>query len=375
MNDSRWKALYRPAAESNYHSFENLSCIFLGRVGMDLLSQEEPVFEPASKLIGVDKVWWEITGFFFDPETQREEYRELQEKILHDPTQILDIFQELLCGAESVAELCLVMYNLHMHVANSELKSLMLFATWSTIRWTQAMANQWIWERGTYRVMREGGQNLTINVNGHPFQLQHVPLPNEFKDSSGDIFRMDFLHCNFTNDAVGMVSLSPRMGNRFPYLNQGGHFRAAVSLTKEGLCVMETSSIESVGQDFGDIENQLRRHQKELIVFGSKYSPRTREYWKLTITTVDVQGRIVGVIHPWIEWLKPHDDFIENRTNPTTLRGYKQNFSAEWIGRLPMVVAPMKGSKMKPLDITLPKQKLFQRVKRKSGDVKQEPQE
>ena len=60
---------------------------------------------------------------------------------------------------------------------------------------------------------------------------------------------------------------------------------------------METGSIESVGQDFGDLENQLRRHQKQLIVFGSKYTPRTREYWKLTITTVDVGGRIVGVVH------------------------------------------------------------------------------
>ena len=101
---------------------------------------------------------------------------------------------------------------------------------------------------------------------------------------------------------------------------------------------METASIESVGQDFGDMENQLRRHQKELIVFGSKYSPRTREYWKLTITTVDLEGRIVGVVHPWIEWLKPHDDFIKNRTNPTILRGYKQNYNADWIGRLQMVV-------------------------------------
>ena len=136
---------------------------------------------------------------------------------------------------------------------------------------------------------------------------------------------------------------------------------------------METATIESIGQDFGNMEIQLRRHQKELIVFGSKYSPRTREYWKLTITTVDLGGRIVGVVHPWIEWLKPYDDFIKNRTNPTTLRGYKPNYNADWIGRLQMVVAPMKGSKLRPLDVTLPKHKLFQRIKRKSGDVKQEP--
>ena len=123
MNDSRWKALYRPAAESNYHSFENLSCIFLARVGIDLLSQEEAVFQPASKLIGRERGWWEIN------ESQREEYRELQERILHDPTRILDIFQELLFNAESVSELCLVCYNLHIHVFTSELKSLMLFAT------------------------------------------------------------------------------------------------------------------------------------------------------------------------------------------------------------------------------------------------------
>ena len=123
MNDSRWKALYRPAAERNYHSFENLSCIFLARVGIDLLSQEEAVFQPASKLIGRERGWWEIN------ESQREEYRELQERILHDPTRILDIFQELLFNAESVSELCLVCYNLHIHVFTSELKSLMLFAT------------------------------------------------------------------------------------------------------------------------------------------------------------------------------------------------------------------------------------------------------
>ena len=129
MNDSRWKALYRPAAESNYHSFENLSCIILARVGIDLLSQEEAVFQPASKLIGRERGWSEITGIFFDPESQREEYRELQEKILNDPTRLLDIVQELLCNAESVAKLCLVCHNLHMHVVTSELKSLMLFAT------------------------------------------------------------------------------------------------------------------------------------------------------------------------------------------------------------------------------------------------------
>ena len=254
MKDSRWKALYRPAAESNYHSFENLSCIFLARVGIDLLSQEEAVFQPASKLIGRERGWWEIN------ESQREEYRELQERILHDPTRILDIFQELLFNAESVSELCLVCYNLHIHVFTSELKSLMLFATWATIRWTQVISNQWIWERGTYRVAREEGQNLTINVNGHPFKLQPAPLANELKDSSGDIHRLHFLHCNFTNDTVGMLAFSPRMGNRFPCLHQGGHFRAAVSLTKEGLCVMETASIESVGQDFDDMENQLRRY-------------------------------------------------------------------------------------------------------------------
>ena len=138
---------------------------------------------------------------------------------------------------------------------------------------------------------------------------------------------------------------------------------------------METGSIESVGQDFGDLENQLRRHQKQLIVFGSKYTPRTREYWKLTITTVDVGGRIVGVVNPWIDWMKPHDDFIKNRTNPTTLRGYKPNYHADWIGRLQMVVAPMQRSAMRPLDVTLPRHKLFQIIKRKGGDVKQEPQE
>ena len=167
-NDSRWKALYRPAAESNMHSFENLSCIFLARVGIDLLSQEEAVFQPASKLIGRERSWSEVIGFFFDPESQPEEFRELEEKMLHDPTQLLDIYQGMLCNAESVAELCLVCYNLHMHVVTSEIKRLMLFATWAAIRWTQVASNQWIWERGTFRVAREEEQSLIGFLYNHP---------------------------------------------------------------------------------------------------------------------------------------------------------------------------------------------------------------
>ena len=63
---------------------------------------------------------------------------------------------------------------------------------------------------------------------------------------------------------------------------------------------METGSVESVGHDFGDLEHHLGRYRKQLIVYNSKYTPRTRELWKLTNTTVDVGGRMVGVVTPWI---------------------------------------------------------------------------
>ena len=92
-------------------------------------------------------------------------------------------------------------------------------------------------------------------------------------------------------------------------------------------------------------------------------------------TTVDVGGRMVGVVTPWINWLKPHEDFIKQRTNPPTLREYKPNYHANWLGRLQMVVAPMQGSAMRPLDVTLPRNNLFQRINRKNGDIKHEPQE
>ena len=96
----------------------------------------------------------------------------MEEKIVHDPTQLINIFQGILCNAESIAELCMVCHNLHTHVVSSELKRLMLFATWATIRWTQVASNQWIWARGTFRIARDEGQSLVINVNADPFQLQ-----------------------------------------------------------------------------------------------------------------------------------------------------------------------------------------------------------
>ena len=131
--DTRWKAICQPAAQSGTHSFENLATIFLTRVGIDLLSQEEAVFQPASRLIGKERKWSEIVDFF-DPNLQPEEYQEMEEKILHDPTQLINIFQGMLCNAESIAELCVICYNLHMHVVSSELKRMMLFATWAAIR-------------------------------------------------------------------------------------------------------------------------------------------------------------------------------------------------------------------------------------------------
>ena len=67
--------------------------------------------------------------------------------------------------------------------------------------------------------------------------------------------RLQFLQCNFADNSVGMLAFTARMGNRFPYLHKGGHFRAAVTVTKEGMVVMQTGSVESVGHDFDDLEH------------------------------------------------------------------------------------------------------------------------
>ena len=203
---------------------------------------------------------------FFDPKSQPEEYQEMEEKILHDPTQLINIFQGMLCNAESIAELCMVCYNLHTHLVSSELKRLMLFATWPTLRWTQVASNQWVWARGTFRIARDEGQSLIINVNGYPFQLQKAQLANELQDSSGDIHGLQFLHCNFADNSVGKLAFAARQGNRFPYLHKEEHFRAAVTVSKEGMVVMKTGSVESVGYHFGDLEHHLRRYRNKLRV-------------------------------------------------------------------------------------------------------------
>ena len=70
----------QPAAQSNTHSYENLACIFLSRIGIDLLSQEETVFQPASRLFGRERKWSEVVEFFFDPKLQPEEYQEMAKK-------------------------------------------------------------------------------------------------------------------------------------------------------------------------------------------------------------------------------------------------------------------------------------------------------
>ena len=96
------------------------------------------------------------------------------------------------------------------------------------------------------------------------------------------------------------------------------------------------------------------------------------EDWTLTMTTVDVGGRIVGVFTPYIEWLEPNAQFLHRKTVPSTLFGYKDNFSSDWLFKLPMVNAPLKGASMRPMDATLKRNNLFQRIKRKI-DIKSEP--
>ena len=198
-----------------------------------------------------------------------------------------------------------------------------------------------------------------VNINGFPFQLQKAPLANELWDSSGDIHRLRFRQCNFADNSVGMLAFTGRHGNRFPYLHKEGHFRAAVTVSKERMVIMETGSVESVGHDFGDLLHHLRRYRKQLIVFNSKYTPRTREVWKLTITTVNVGNRVVGVVTPFINLLQPNEEFIKQRTNPPTRRRYTPNYCADWLGRLQMVVTSMRGCSMRPLNVILPKTNLL----------------
>ena len=372
--DIRWKACYQPAAASGINSFENLASIFLSRVGIDLLGCEMNVFEPASKLIGRDREWSEVIQFFFDPTQQPEEYRNVKRRITQDPTQLLNVFQCLLTNAESIAELSLICYNVLQNCVQSEIKSLMLFSIWSAIRWTQVMSNQIIWPLQTFQLAREEGPLKIVNVNGMPFTLHEKPLAKEMMDSSGDVFYMMWLECNFTSGGVGMLAFTSRMGNVFPYLFKGGKFRATVSLTKEGLVAFDTGSIQTVGADFGDLELQLRKQRKRIIVHNSKYTPRMNEDWTLTMTTVDIGGRIVGVCTPYIEWLEPNAQFLHRKTVPSTLFGYKDCFSSDWLFRLPMVNAPMKGATLRPMDATLKRNNLFQRVKRKL-DIKSEPAE
>lgn len=71
----------------------------------------------------------------------------------------------------------------------------MLFATWATIRWTQVISNQWIWARGIFRVARDEGQSLIINING----LQKAPLANEMRAPATYI---DYNFCNETSPTV-----------------------------------------------------------------------------------------------------------------------------------------------------------------------------
>ena len=71
-------------------SLENLAIIFLTRVGIDLISQEKLFSNQHPGLLGKN-----ASGL------------KSSRKILHDPTQLLNISQSMLCYAESIAELCL----------------------------------------------------------------------------------------------------------------------------------------------------------------------------------------------------------------------------------------------------------------------------
>ena len=142
-------------------------------------------------------------------------------KILHDPTQLLNIFQSMLSHAESIAKLCLIFYNLLIQVTSI----------------------QWVWTRGIFQIVRDVRQCLVVNINGFPFQLQKMPLANEMRDSSGNINRLQFLQCYFTDRTVEIFVFTGRQ-ERFPYLHKETHFRAAVTVFKEDMVIMEIGSVK-----------------------------------------------------------------------------------------------------------------------------------
>ena len=82
------------------------------------------------------------------------------------------------------------------------------------------------------------GQCLVVSINGFPFQLQKMRIANEMRDSLGDVHRLQFLKCNFTESSVEILAFTDRQENR------ERHFRTAVTVYKEGMVIMKTGSVE-----------------------------------------------------------------------------------------------------------------------------------
>lgn len=76
-----------------------------------------------------------------------------------------------------------------------------------------------------------------VSINDFPFQLQKMRIANEMRDSLGDVHRLQFLKCNFTESSVEILAFTDRQGNR------ERHFRAA-AVYKEGMVIMKTGSVE-----------------------------------------------------------------------------------------------------------------------------------
>ena len=100
----------------------------------------------------------------------------------------------------------------------------------------------------------EGGIGVTVSYDHDGMERYPGELGN-----SGDIHRLQFLQSNFTDSFVGIVTFRSRQGNKFPYLHKEGHFCAMVTVSKEGMVIMEIDIVESVGHDFGGLEQHLRR--------------------------------------------------------------------------------------------------------------------
>ena len=44
---------------------------------------------------------------------------------------------------------------------------------------------------------------------------------------------------------------------------------------------------------------------------------------------MDEEGRVVGVVTPFTNWLQPNEQFIKQKANLSRLRDYKPNYQAD----------------------------------------------